>query len=212
MLIGGKCMKNDLNIIIKNFLCFFLKCLLPILVVGVIYFDIKTFGDIREHSFVELGQSIFLFATSVIFMYLASKKKANGLWLVAGFFVCMLIREQDAYFDDIFHGSWAYFALASVVFFVWKAWSQGKDNVLKTLAEYMQSPPFTTMSFGVMIILFFSRAMGMGKLWKLVMGENFIRVVKNVVEEGTELFGYSIIFLAAIEYAHYLLNEKEVEK
>ena len=211
MLIGGKCMKNDLNIIIKNFLCFFLKCLLPILVVGVIYFDIKTFGDIREHSFVELGQSIFLFATSVIFMYLASKKKANGLWLVAGFFVCMLIREQDAYFDDIFHGSWAYFALASLVFFVWKAWSQGKDNVLKTLAEYMQSPPFTTMSFGVMIILFFSRAMGMGKLWKLVMGENFIRVVKNVVEEGTELFGYSIIFLAAIEYAHYLLNKKEVE-
>ena len=211
MLIGGKCMKNDLNIIIKNFLCFFLKCLLPILVVGVIYFDIKTFGDIREHSFVELGQSIFLFATSVIFMYLASKKKANGLWLVAGFFVCMLIREQDAYFDDIFHGSWAYFALASIVFFVWKAWSQGKDNVLKTLAEYMQSPPFTTMSFGVMIILFFSRAMGMGKLWKLVMGENFIRVVKNVVEEGTELFGYSIIFLAAVEYAHYLLNEKEVE-
>ena len=211
MLIGGKCMKNDLNIIIKNFLCFFLKCLLPILVVGVIYFDIKTFGDIREHSFVELGQSIFLFATSVIFMYLASKKKANGLWLVAGFFVCMLIREQDAYFDDIFHGSWAYFALASVVFFVWKAWSQGKDNVLKTMAEYMQSPPFTTMSFGVMIILFFSRAMGMGKLWKLVMGENFIRVVKNVVEEGTELFGYSIIFLAAIEYAHYLLNKKEVK-
>ena len=210
MLIGGKCMKNDLNIIIKNFLCFFLKCLLPILVVGVIYFDIKTFGDIREHSFVELGQSIFLFATSVIFMYLASKKKANGLWLVAGFFVCMLIREQDAYFDDIFHGSWAYFALASVVFFVWKAWSQGKDNVLKTMAEYMQSPPFTTMSFGVMIILFFSRAMGMGKLWKLVMGENFIRVVKNVVEEGTELFGYSIIFLAAVEYAHYLLNKKEV--
>ena len=204
-------MKNDLNIIIKNFLCFFLKCLLPILVVGVIYFDIKTFGDIREHSFVELGQSIFLFATSVIFMYLASKKKANGLWLVAGFFVCMLIREQDAYFDDIFHGSWAYFALASVVFFVWKAWSQGKDNALKTMAEYMQSPPFTTMSFGVMIILFFSRVMGMGKLWKLVMGENFIRVVKNVVEEGTELFGYSIIFLAAVEYAHYLLNEKEVE-
>ena len=204
-------MKNDLNIIIKNFLCFFLKCLLPILVVGVIYFDIKTFGDIREHSFVELGQSIFLFATSVIFMYLASKKKANGLWLVAGFFVCMLIREQDAYFDDIFHGSWAYFALASVVFFVWKAWSQGKDNVLKTMAEYMQSPPFTTMSFGIMVVLVFSRVFGMGKLWKLIMGDKFNHLVKNVAEEGTELFGYSIIFLAAVEYAYYLLNKKEVE-
>ncbi len=204
-------MKNDMSIIIKNFLCFFLKCLLPVLVVGLIYFDIKTFGDIREKSLVELGQSVFLFAASVIFMYLANKKKANGLWLVAGFFVCMLIREQDAYFDDIFHGSWAYFALASIVFFVWKALKQGKEQAVKTLAEYMQSPPFTTMSFGVMIILFFSRAMGMGKLWKLVMGERFIRVVKNVVEEGTELFGYSIIFLAAVEYACYLLNKKEVE-
>ena len=204
-------MKNDMSIIIKNFLCFFMKCLLPVLVVGLIYFDIKTFGDIREKSLVELGQSVFLFAASVIFMYLANKKKANGLWLVAGFFVCMLIREQDAYFDDIFHGSWAYFALASIVFFVWKALKQGKEQAVKTLAEYMQSPPFTTMSFGVMIILFFSRAMGMGKLWKLVMGERFIRVVKNVVEEGTELFGYSIIFLAAVEYACYLLNKKEVE-
>ena len=84
-------MKNDMSIIIKNFLCFFLKCLLPVLVVGLIYFDIKTFGDIREKSLVELGQSVFLFAASVIFMYLANKKKANGLWLVAGFFVCMLI-------------------------------------------------------------------------------------------------------------------------
>ena len=211
MLIGGKCMKNDLNIIIKNFLCFFLKCLLPALVVGVIYLDVKTFGDMSEKSFVEFGQSIFLFATSVIFMYLASKGKANGLWLVAGFFICMLIREQDAYFDDIFHGSWKYFALVSVVFFVWKSLNQEKGNALKTLAEYMQSPPFTTMSFGIMVVLVFSRVFGMGKLWKLIMGDKFNHLVKNVAEEGTELFGYSIIFLAAVEYAHYLLNKKEVE-
>lgn len=204
-------MKNDMNIILKNFFYFFVKCILPIAVVGLIYLDIKTFGNIKEQSFVELGQSLFLLMTSVIFMYLASKKRANGLWLVAGFFVCMLIREQDAYFDNIFHGSWAYFALASVVFFVWKAWSEGKDKAVKTLAEYMQSPPFTTMSFGVMVILFFSRAMGMGKLWKLIMGDHFNRVVKNVVEEGTELFGYSIIFLAAVEYACYLLNKDKAQ-
>ena len=204
-------MKNDLNIIVKNFLYFFLKCLLPVLVVGVIYLDVITFGDLSEKSFVEFGQEICLFITSIIFMYLARKGKANGLWLVAGFFMCMFIRELDAYVDDIFHGSWKYFALASVVFFVWKAFKQGKDNALKTLAEYMQSPPFTTMSFGVMVVLVFSRAFGMGKLWKLIMGDNFNRLVKNVAEEGTELFGYSIIFLAAVEYAYYLLNKKEIE-
>ena len=202
-------MKNDINIILKNFFYFFLKCLLPAVVVGLIWFDLKTFGNIREKSYVELSQSLFLLATSVVFMFLASKKKASGLWLVAGFFVCLLIREQDAYFDDLFHGSWAYFALASVLIFTWKSLQEGKEIAAKTLAAYMQSPPFTTMSFGMLVVLIFSRAMGMSKLWKFIMGDGFNRVVKNVVEEGTELFGYSIIFLAALEYAYYLLKKKD---
>jgi hypothetical protein len=206
-LIGGKLMKNDINIILKKFFYFFLKCLLPTVVVGLIYLDITTFGDIRECSFNEAGESVFLLLTIAIFVYLAIKKEASGLWLVVGFFACMFIREQDAYFDDIFHGSWVYFALVSVIFFVWKALSKGKEKTIKTLAEYMQAPAFTTMSIGVMVVLAYSRILGMNKLWKLIMGDKFIRVVKNVVEEGTELFGYSIIFLAAVEYAYYLLNK-----
>jgi len=202
-------MKSDMNIILKNFMLFFLKCIIPVIVVGTIYLDIKTFGNIHEESFVEFGQEVFLLATSVIFMYLASKKKANGLWLVAGFFMCMSIRELDAYLDEIFHGSWKYFALASVAFFVFKAWREGKENAAKSLAAYMESPAFTTMSFGLMVVLFFSRAMGMSKLWKLAMGEHYTRIVKNIVEEGTELFGYAIIFLAAIEYAYYMLSKNE---
>ena len=202
-------MKSDVNIILKNFSYFILKCVLPAVVLGLIYLDIKTFGNIREQSFVEIGQSVFLLAASLIFMFLANKKKANGLWLVAGFFICMFIREQDAYFDDLFHGSWKYFAIASALLFTWKAWAAGKVNAVKTLAAYMQSPSFTTMSFGMMVVLLFSRGMGMNKLWKLAMGDGYNRVVKNVVEEGTELFGYSIILLAAVEYACYLLKQKE---
>jgi hypothetical protein len=180
-------------------------------VVGLIYLDVKTFGDMSEKSFVEFGQQICVLVTSIIFMYLSSKKKASGLWLVAGFFMCMFIRELDAYFDDVFHGSWKYFALITVVLFALKAWSSGKESMLRSLAQYMQNPSFTTMSFGVMVVMVFSRTFGMGKLWKLIMGDDFNRLVKNVAEEGTELFGYSIIFLAAVEYAYYLLNKKDVE-
>lgn len=202
-------MGTSMKIIIRSFLLFFLKCILPALVVGLVYLDIKTYGNISEESFVEFGQELFLIGTSAVFMYLAQKGKNSGLWLVAGFFMCMFIRELDAYFDDIFHGSWKYFALASAIFFTFRALREGKELATRSLAAYMQSPAFTTMSFGMMVVLVFSRAMGMGNLWKLVMGNSFNRVVKNVIEEGTELFGYSIIFLAAIEYAHYLLSQKE---
>ena len=61
-------MKSDVNIILKNFSYFILKCVLPAVVLGLIYLDIKTFGNIREQSFVEIGQSVFLLAASLIFM------------------------------------------------------------------------------------------------------------------------------------------------
>lgn len=202
-------MKSETNIILKNFLYFFIKCVIPVLVVYVIHMDIKIFGDVSEKSFVQFGQSIFLFVTSVIFMYLAQKKNADGLWLVAGFLLCMFIREQDGYFDDLYHGSWKYFAITSALFFTWKALCKNKVNAVKTLSAFMHAPAFKTMSVGMMIVLVFSRAFGMRKLWMLIMGDSFNRVVKNVVEEGTELFGYAIIFLATIEYAYALLFSKE---
>ncbi len=204
-------MKKDISIVLEKFALFFLKCIVPVLVVGLIYLDIKTFGNIHEKSFVEVGQELCLIATSMIFMCLARKKDAPGLWLVAGFFMCLFIREMDAYFDDLFHGSWKYFALVSACYFTFKAWKAGKEKSVKTLAGYMQNSAFTTMSFGMMVVLFFSRAMGMSKLWKLIMGGQYNRVVKNVVEEGTELFGYAVIFLAAVEYAYYLLVKTKEE-
>ena len=33
-----------------------------------------------------------------------------------------------------------------------------------------------------------------------IMAENFMRSVKSFVEEGTELFGYTLLLIAAIEY------------
>ena len=41
--------------------------------------------------------------------------------------------------------------------------------------------------------------MGRGSFWTSVMGENYMRVVKNIVEEGTETLGYTLIFISAVE-------------
>ena len=73
----------------------------------------------------------------------------------------------------------------------------------------MKNKAFAKMSCGLLIVLVYSRLIGYKPLWHLVMKKHYLRSVKTIVEEGTELFGYSIIFLAAVEYACYLLKQKE---
>ena len=49
----------------------------------------------------------------------------------------------------------------------------------------------------VVLLIVFSGLYGMGHFWYSVMGEHYIREVKNVSEESMELLCYSLIALAA---------------
>lgn len=40
----------------------------------------------------------------------------------------------------------------------------------------------------------------MGSFWHQVMGDDYIRIVKNIAEEGTEILGYTIIFYTSVNY------------
>ena len=106
----------------------------------------------------------------------------------------------DAYFDEIVHGAWKYFALALVAFVCFKAWKIGIENTIETLANFMKTRSFIFIFIGLLIVLAYSRLFGMGELWHAVMGENFNRTVKNVVEEGSELWGYALVFWGAVKY------------
>ena len=130
----------------------------------------------------------------------AIAKRQGGLWLVAGFFGCMFIRELDAYFDMIVHGAWKYFALGLVAFVFFKAWRLGNENTIASLAAFMKSHAFVFIVIGLLIVLVYSRLFGMGELWHSVMPKHFNRTVKNVVEEGSELWGYALVFWGAVKY------------
>ena len=201
-------MKNSVQQIVNKFAEFLLICIFLILATGMVYLDVKLWGRIPTESFVEFTQELFIMASSIIFGFLAYKKKEKGLWLVSGFLGCMFIRELDEYFDLIFHGSWFYLAIANALFSVFLALRKGAENALASLAKYMTSKYFITMSCGMAIVLVYSRLIGMKLIWKLVMQENFSYYVKNVIEEGTELIGYTFIILSAIQYAYSLLHNK----
>lgn len=56
------------------------------------------------------------------------------------------------------------------------------------------------MCAGLITVLIFSRCIGINELWQYLLGTNFPRMAKNMVEEGTELFGYMLCFLSVRGY------------
>ena len=193
-------MTENIKTILSGFAEFLLAALIAASVVGCIYLDVTVHQNIVENSFVEFGQEWLLFATTALFAWQAIAKRQGGLWLVAGFFGCMFIRELDAYFDMIVHGAWKYFALLVIAFVLFKAWRLGKENTIASLAAFMKTRSFVFIFIGILIVLIYSRLFGMGELWKAIMGDNFNRTVKNIVEEGSELWGYALVFWGAVKY------------
>ena len=202
-------MKEDLRFVIKNFIYFLLYGVVCALVLGCIYLDIKHFKYLPERGFVERAQELLICVSASVFLWLAWKKNKSGLWLVGGFLACMFIRELDIVFDKIFHGAWAYVAIPVACLCILKAWKNGVKVTIESLAEFMRTQAFTRLTTGLLTVMVFSRLIGYKPMWKLAMGKHYYWSVKFIVEEGTELFGYSIIFLAAVEYACYLLSKKE---
>lgn len=171
---------------------------------GVIIVDITLFKDtISENSLVEITQEIFLAATILIFLkcaYLHPDKRGFCI-LVAGFFACMLIRELDALFDMIIHGFWVVPALIMTGLSLRAAFYY-KNSVLRPMASFFNSRAYISIALGLCTVLVFSRLIGMNLLWQDLMGAHYIRAVKNMVEEGTELIGYFMISCGALAYGY----------
>ncbi|EOW9564629.1 transporter, partial [Enterobacter hormaechei] len=53
---------------------------------------------------------------------------------------------------------------------------------------------------GLLAVLVFSRLFGMQVLWHDILEHGYMRVVKNVVEEGSESFGYMLCLAASLGY------------
>ncbi|QUM75613.1 hypothetical protein HWV00_04835 [Moritella sp. 24] len=158
---------------------------------------------IGEHSLTEFYQQILLFLVVCCFAYVfkVDHSERHFHLLVIGFFTCMLIREFDAFFDElVVHGFWVYPALG--VFIVCTTYAlQDKQGTLAGIVHFTQNRYFQGISTALVIILVFSRLFGMGELWETILADNYVRLAKNTVEEGVELLGYSLLFYNAFGYA-----------
>lgn len=213
-ILKGDYMENNIKFILKEFLQFIQHALITIVLLlimfGIIYVDMKQFGSIPELSLTEIIQELLLLSSACIFSLVAYKHQRQGVWLVAGFLFCMFVRELDGIFDLIFHGAWKYIALPLAVFFIFLAFKNGLAPVLEDLAHFMKKRNYRYLFLALILILIVSRIVGCLSLIKLVAIHDNINqqyLLKNFLEEGTELVGYLILFFTSCCY--YLEFHKE---
>lgn len=195
-------MRNDLTIIGREMTVFILAALFLALMILPIYIDVAWMNDaLHETSFTETTQEIMLAVIAALFFIAAQRRPAQrgALTLVAGFYSCMLVRELDFVFDAIQHGSWIWFALAVTAGCLAVALRTPKKT-LHALARLLQHRSWPVMASGFLVVLVFSRLFGIHALWQHLMLGDYNRVVKNMAEEGTELLGYGLCWLASVRY------------
>ncbi|WP_025563406.1 hypothetical protein [Psychromonas sp. SP041] len=169
--------------------------------IGLEGYDLKTLAHYDENTLTEHMQDILTLSSSLLFLYAArlDDKLKVASTLLAALLAMMFVRESDSLLDqNVYDGAWE--TLVLCIGIVLAFFLRGKfSTIYSSLKAYSETACYGTFLAGLVVLLAFSRVMGRGTFWTSVMGENYMRIVKNIVEEGTETLGYTLIFISAIE-------------
>ncbi|WP_406625316.1 hypothetical protein [Acidovorax sp. SDU_ACID1] len=164
--------------------------------------DLRWLGnEVGERSLLELTQSVLLATIVFAFVWLGWRSPSDRRFavLAAGLFACMLIRENDALLDGIGDGVWqgmvAGVASACLVHAMhdWR-------GTLCGMARLLVSRAGVGMLTGLVVVLVYSRLLGMGLLWQGLLDAQYMKLFKNAIEESAELLGYVLILAASMTY------------
>ncbi|WBA10025.1 hypothetical protein [Salinivibrio kushneri] len=177
-------------------------------IAGIIHYSVAAHNVASESSLIELSQLLLLVLTVFTFRRVAKRNHAlsQAAKLMSGFFLVLMIRELDATLDLVMHGFWKVPALLVTGLTIWPALKNGRDT-FTSLAHALSAKSSTLLIVALGLLLVYSRLFGMGELWEQAMGAMYVRDVKNIAEESTELVAYSLIWLSALSY--WLEAEKQ---
>ncbi len=121
-------------------------------------------------------------------------------------FVCLAlamlwacVRELDSTLDALipFHG-WKLPASAVAVCGALVAW-KGRRRLVAQLREFVTYRGFALVWAGLAVAVLFAQQVGHGEFLRGLMGDDYVRDYKRVIEEIAELFGYLLLLIASIE-------------
>jgi hypothetical protein len=168
-------------------------------------------GKFGENSWTEILQEGFLFLLGLIFLYNVRLDRVMAPLnrLLALFFFMAFIREFNNQIDF-----WFYLVLPLLLLFGWLAFRDRKKLVAAAVA-FVEMPVTAYFVTGFLVTFVFSRLFGRTSLWTTILEDNYQRWAKNAAEEGIELLGYALFFIAGIEILIHLWkkqNNKELRQ
>jgi hypothetical protein len=126
------------------------------------------------------------------------RPESRGFWvLVSGLFCIMLIRENDKFLDTITHGFWIYPAsLVSIVVIVYSI--RLRETIVTPMLDFAATRACAYLMTGLLLVILFSRIFGSSQLLSEVLGADYSKPYKTVVQEGLELLGYALVFFGSV--------------
>lgn len=153
-----------------------------------------------ERSFTEVGQSLLLCLAIALLLFARKRYRIFpvGMMILAMFLLVSLIRENDYWLDAIVHGFWVYPAVAIIVLTARYLWVS-RQRFLDELSLFMSTRSFGLFVGGFLTVYVYSRLIGRQVVWETALSDHYVRIAKNMGEEGTESLGYLLMTCAVIE-------------
>lgn len=151
----------------------------------------------EEIGVIEISQEFILFLTILFLINFSNESNKRIAYLFCYFLSILLIRELDFLFDYISHGFWFWIVLVVLFACIYKNY-YFRDILLIEFEKVKNTSSFSILLLGFSFLFVFSRLFGTSDLWEIILVDDYIRLVKTVVQEGLELFGYLLIFVAVI--------------
>lgn len=191
--------------------CFF--ALFMALDFGAIFLDVGNVSNTSfgEDGYVEWFQEIQLFIAFLFLIFFLGRNKdaQPAIIFMAGCLAMAIIREYNNFFiDHVFHGAWSILVIIAGLITLYFLYKQ-KNNILPSFHHFTETTSYGIVLSGFFVTFIFSRFMGIPDFWHAVLGENYVRDVERMVEESTELIGYTIISFGCINYALSLRKTAE---
>lgn len=203
--------KNN-GYLLKNVFSRFLIYTLVIFGISVSLPVIIEFGDVTvfsENGPIEWLQLTVILLSVSILLFQSTGKQCDyeQLFKITAFLLlAAAVREMDSLFDLLipFVGWKLPFALCVLNMIIINL--KNKETVALQIYNFIRTRTFALLWCGFIIAIPYSQLVGNGKFLQLLMGDDYIRDYKRVIEELGEFMGYLFLMIGAIEA---VLQQKE---